>query len=98
MSPTTAFASVKWASDLLDEGLCSEREAVLGVEPESLDQLLHPVFDPVARGKLAPVARGLPAGPGAASGRLVFSAEPVERLATIRERVDQIGSPRTARA
>ncbi len=72
---STAFAAIRWASDLLDEGLISEEEAVLHVEPQALDQLLHPVFDPKARQDHAPVGKGLAAGPGAASGKIVFSAE-----------------------
>ena len=75
----TGMAAVKIALDLLDEGLIDETEAVLRVDPAQLDQLLRPVFDPAekkqALGKGRVVAKGLNAGPGAASGRVVFSAD-----------------------
>ncbi len=69
----TAHAAVKIAVDMVAEGLISKEEAVLRVEPASLDQLLHPVIDPKA--KIEVIARGLPASPGAASGKVVFSAD-----------------------
>ncbi len=69
----TAAAAVKIAVDMVKEKLISKEEAVLRVEPASLDQLLHPMFDPKA--KYAVIAKGLPASPGAASGRVVFSAD-----------------------
>ena len=72
---STARAALRWASDLLDEGLLTEREAVMMVEPSSLDQLLHPEFEPKARRETKPLTKGLPAGPGAATGRIVFTAE-----------------------
>ncbi|MCI0670672.1 MAG: pyruvate, phosphate dikinase [Myxococcaceae bacterium] len=71
----TARATVRWAVDLLGAGLLDEEEALLRVDAQSLEQLLLPGFDRAARAKVAPVARGLAAGPGAASGRVVFSAE-----------------------
>jgi len=77
----TAAAAVKIAADMAKEGLISAEEAVLRVEPEALDQLLHPVFDPAAEKKAKQLARGLPASPGAATGRLVFSAERAEEWA-----------------
>jgi pyruvate, orthophosphate dikinase len=69
----TAHAAIKIAVDMVSEGLITKEEAVLRVEPASLDQLLHPVIDPKA--KIAVIAKGLPASPGAASGRVVFTAD-----------------------
>ena len=70
----TAKAALKIACDLVDEGMRTEQEAVLMVEPRNLDTLLHPQFDAVAIKKAKPMGRGLPASPGAACGRIVFSA------------------------
>jgi len=70
----TARAAIRWAIDFLDAGLITEEEALLRVEPAALDQLLHPVFDDAARGKVKPATKGLPAGPGAATGHAVFSS------------------------
>jgi len=69
----TAHAAVKISVDMVQEGLISKEEAVLRVEPASLDQLLHPIIDPKAR--LEVIAKGLPASPGAASGKVVFTAD-----------------------
>ncbi len=69
----TAPAAVKIAVDMVKEGLISREEAVLRVEPASLDQLLHPVIDPKA--KIEVLCVGLPASPGAASGKVVFTAD-----------------------
>jgi pyruvate,orthophosphate dikinase len=69
----SAHAAVKIAVDMFAEGLISKEEAVLRVDPTSLDQLLHPVIDPKAR--VVIIARGLPASPGAASGKVVFTAD-----------------------
>ncbi|HWR73274.1 MAG TPA: pyruvate, phosphate dikinase, partial [Nitrospirota bacterium] len=69
----TAHAAVKIAVDMVQEGLISKEEAVLRVEPASLDQLLHPIIDPKA--KINVIAKGLPASPGAASGMAVFTAD-----------------------
>jgi pyruvate,orthophosphate dikinase len=69
----TAHAAVKIAVDMVAEGLISKEEAVLRVEPASLDQLLHPIIDPKA--KIVLIAKGLPASPGAASGKVVFTAD-----------------------
>jgi pyruvate,orthophosphate dikinase len=69
----TAHAAVKIAVDMVAEGLISKEEAVLRVEPASLDQLLHPIIDPKA--KIQVIAKGLPASPGAASGKVVFTAD-----------------------
>jgi pyruvate,orthophosphate dikinase len=75
----TGRAAVRIAVEMVKEGLISEREAILRVEPESIDQLLHPSIDPAAPKRL--LARGLPASPGAASGQVVFNADDAERRA-----------------
>jgi pyruvate, orthophosphate dikinase len=72
----TASAALKIASDMVDEGLIGEEEAVGRVQPEQLDQLLHPRLDPDAEYDV--IARGLPASPGAASGEVVFDADTAE--------------------
>jgi pyruvate,orthophosphate dikinase len=72
----TARAALRIAVDMAGEGLISESEAVLRVEPSSLDQLLHPTLDPTA--PRTQLAVGLPASPGAASGEIVFSADEAE--------------------
>src|SRR5215471_9335468 len=69
----TGKAAVKVASDMVKENLISPEDAIMRVEPSQLDQLLHPVLDPKA--KVKELAQGLPASPGAVSGRIVFSAE-----------------------
>jgi len=74
----TAKAALKIAVDLAAEGKISREEAVLRVEPQALDQLLHPTIDPSAERDV--VAEGLPASPGAATGKLVFSSDEAERL------------------
>jgi len=71
----TGFAAVHIACDMIDEGLISEEEALLRVDPDSLNQLLHPVFDPEKRQHVLWDAHGLPASPGAATGRVVFTAD-----------------------
>ncbi len=71
----TGFAAIVIATDLVAERLITERAAVLLVDPESLDQLLAPGFDPDEWKKIPTVTRGLPASPGAASGHVVFSAD-----------------------
>ena len=71
----TAPAALKIAVDLVDEGMCTKEEALLKVEPKQLDQLLHPNFDQAALKAATPVAKGLPASPGAATGKVVFTAE-----------------------
>ncbi|MEW5945759.1 MAG: pyruvate, phosphate dikinase [bacterium] len=77
----TGPAAVKIAVDMVREGLISKEEAVHRVDPASLDQLLHPVFDPVQRAKFSGAARGLPASPGAACGQVVFTADDSVRAA-----------------
>ncbi len=71
----TAKAALKIACDLVDEGMISEQEAVMMIDPRNLDTLLHPQFDAKALKATKPVARALAASPGAACGRIVFTAE-----------------------
>jgi pyruvate,orthophosphate dikinase len=71
----TAAAALKIAVDLVSEGMATKAEAVLKVEPKQLDALLHPNFEPQALKAAAPVAKGLPASPGAATGKVYFEAE-----------------------
>ena len=71
----TAQAALKIACDLVDEGMISEQEAVLMIDPRNLDTLLHPQFDSKALKQTEPVARALAASPGAAAGQIVFTAE-----------------------
>ena len=71
----TAAAALKVAVDLVDEGMIDEKEAVCRVEPKQLDSLLHPTFDAEALKKAQVVGKGLAASPGAACGRVVFTAE-----------------------
>ena len=71
----TARAALKIACDLVDEGMRTEEEAVLMIDPRNLDTLLHPQFDAVALKNANPVGRGLAASPGAACGKIVFTAE-----------------------
>lgn len=75
----TAPAAVKIAVDLVSEGLITQDEALLRVDPQSLDQLLHPSLDPAAERDV--ITKGLPASPGAVSGAIVFSSDEAERLA-----------------
>ncbi|MCK5732318.1 MAG: pyruvate, phosphate dikinase, partial [Tenericutes bacterium] len=71
----TAQAALKIALDMVEEGLITEKEAVLKVEPSQLDSLLHPTFDLAALAAAEVISKGLNASPGAATGRVVFSAE-----------------------
>ncbi len=71
----TAQAALKIACDLVDEGMISEKEAVLMIDPRNLDTLLHPQFDAKALKSAVPVAKALGASPGAACGKIVFTAE-----------------------
>ena len=73
----TAHAAVKIAVDMVEENLISKKEALLRIDPASLDQLLHPTLDPKA--KVQVIAKGLPASPGAASGIVVFSSAEAEK-------------------
>ncbi len=81
----TAKAALKIAVDMAEEGLIDHTEAVKRIEPGSLDQLLHPTLDPSAERDV--IAKGLPASPGAASGRIVFTADEAERQAKLGEKV-----------
>jgi pyruvate,orthophosphate dikinase len=76
----TAKAALRIAVELANEGLISKNEAVLRVDPLSLDQLLHPTIDPHSHRKV--IATGLPASPGAASGEIIFSADEAAQLKT----------------
>src|SRR3990172_8506292 len=81
----TAEAAMKIAVDMVNEGLIDKKMAVLRIDPQQLDQLLHPIFDPKA--KKVVIATGLPASPGAATGKVVFNAEEAENLAAKNEKV-----------
>jgi len=81
----TAAAAVKIALDMYNEGLITKEEAILKVDPEQLDQLLHPMIDP--NEKVKAVAKALPASPGAAVGKVVFTAEHAEEMAENGEKV-----------
>ena len=74
----TATAALRIACDLVDEGMIDEKDAVCMIDPKSLDQLLHPQFDAAALKQAKEIAIGLNASPGAAAGKVVFSAEDVE--------------------
>ena len=74
----TAEASIKIAVDMVKERLIKKKEAILRIDPNTLDTLLHPTLDKTIKKKI--IARGLPASPGAASGKVVFTAEEAERL------------------
>ncbi|MCL2616614.1 MAG: pyruvate, phosphate dikinase, partial [Defluviitaleaceae bacterium] len=71
----TAHAALQIACDLVDEGLITEKEAIMKVDPKQLDQLLHPMFDPAKLAAAVPIGKALPASPGAACGKVYFNAE-----------------------
>ena len=71
----TAAAAIKIACDLIDEGMISEKDAIMQIDPKTLDALLHPQFDAAALKKAKPIGNALPASPGAATGEIVFTAE-----------------------
>ncbi|HEY9062736.1 MAG TPA: pyruvate, phosphate dikinase [Pseudobacteroides sp.] len=71
----TAAAALKIAVDLVEEGMVTKEEAIMKVDPKQLDALLHPNFEPKALKAAVPVAKGLPASPGAATGKVYFEAE-----------------------
>ena len=77
----TAAAAVKIAVDLVKEGLIDKDTAVMRIEPDQINQLLHPVFDAEELKKAVPVTKGLPASPGAAAGQIVFSADDAAKFA-----------------
>ena len=76
----TAQAALQIACDLVDEGMITEQEAVLRVEPKQLDTLLHPQFDAAALKAAEVVGKGLAASPGSACGQIVFTAEEAEEM------------------
>jgi len=81
----TAQAAVKIAVDMVEEGIISKEEAIMRVEPNQLNQLLHKRIDPKAKIKV--IAKGLPASPGAAYGKVVFTADEAEKLGKDKEKV-----------
>lgn len=81
----TAFAAVKIAADMVKEGLITNREAVMRISPRELDMLLHPNIDPKQEYEV--IGKGLPASPGAAVGKIVFTAEKAEEMAAAGEKV-----------
>ncbi len=83
----TAKAALKIACDLVDEGMISEQQAVAMIDPRNLDTLLHPQFDAEALKATAPIGKALPASPGAACGRIVFTAEDAKAWAERGEKV-----------
>ena len=83
----TGAAMVKIAIDMLHQGIIDEKTAVLRVEPNKLDELLHPVFDKEAIKSAKVIAKGLAASPGAASGRIVFNADDAADWASRKEKV-----------
>ena len=83
----TAQAALKIACDLVDEGMRTEEEAVAMIDPRNLDTLLHPQFDAAALKAATPIGKGLGASPGAACGKIVFSAEDAENWAGKGEKV-----------
>ena len=83
----TASAALKIACDLVDEGMISDKEAVAMIDPRTLDMLLHPQFDAAKLKAAVPVAKALAASPGAACGRVVFTAEDAKEWAAKGEKV-----------
>ena len=83
----TAQAALKIACDLVDEGMRTEEEAVAMIDPRNLDTLLHPQFDAKALKEAKPIGKGLGASPGAACGKIVFTAEDAEIWAAKKEKV-----------
>ncbi len=81
----TARAAIKIAVEMVHEGLITKEEAVMRVKPDQLDQLLHPQIDPNAKYEI--IAKGLPASPGAATGKVVFDADEAEELGKKGEKV-----------
>ena len=83
----TAQAALKIAVDLVEEGMLTKEEAILKVEPKQLDSLLHPTFDAAEMKKATVIAKGLPASPGAACGKVAFTAEEAKERAEKGEKV-----------
>jgi len=84
----TADAALRAAVEMVEEGLITKKEAVMRVDPRSLDQLLHPKFDQADLEKSVPIAKGLPASPGAATGKIYFTAD--EAVAAVQRGEDAI--------
>ena len=84
----TAAAALRIATELVDEGKITEEQAVLRIDPQQLDALLHPAFDTAALKNAKPITRGLPASPGAASGKIYFTAEAAS--AAVNERGEKV--------
>ena len=83
----TAKAALKIACDLVDEGMITDKEAVMMIDPRNLDTLLHPQFDAKALKDAKPLAKALAASPGAACGKVVFTAEDAKKWASRKEKV-----------
>ena len=83
----TATAAIKIAVDMVDEGLITKEEALMKIDPKQLDQLLHPAFDSAALKAAKEIGKGLPASPGAAAGKVVFTAEDAKNWVESGERV-----------
>ena len=83
----TAPAALKIACDLVDEGMITEKDAVLMIDPRNLDTLLHPQFDAAALKAATEIGKALPASPGAACGKIVFTAEDAKEWAARKEKV-----------
>ena len=83
----TARAAIKIACDLVDEGMISEKEALMQIDPKSLDSLLHPQFDSKALKNATPIAQALAASPGAACGSIVFTAEDAVKAGKNKQKV-----------
>ncbi len=83
----TAAAAVKIAVDMVKEGLINKQEAVMRVKPADIEKLLHPIFDPEELKNAQYIGKGLPASPGAATGKIVFSADDAEKMAKDGEKV-----------
>ncbi|MEK7267094.1 MAG: pyruvate, phosphate dikinase, partial [Nitrospirota bacterium] len=81
----TAASALKIAIDMVKEGLIDKKTAILRIDPQQIDQLLHPMIDPKA--KISVIAKGLPASPGAAVGKVVFTADDAEKAAERGEKV-----------
>ena len=83
----TAAAAIKIACDLIDEGMITEKEALMQIDAKSLDMLLHPTFDSAALKKAVPIGKGIAASPGAAAGTIVFTAEDAVKHGKNKEKV-----------
>ena len=83
----TPAAALKIACDLIDEGMIDEKQAVLMIDPRNLDALLHPQFDAAALKAASPIGKALPASPGAACGKIVFTAEDAKEWSEKGEKV-----------